>query len=78
MILHSSKEESIVRFFVDTANLEEIKKANDVVDMVKVDRDNFRNYDGLFSIREHDDTIALQKRIKNRISQKYTYTDKIN
>ena len=43
----------------------EIKKANDVVDMVKVDRDNFRNYDGLFSIREHDDTIALQKRIKN-------------
>lgn len=43
----------------------EIKKADKVVDVVKVDRGNFRNYDGLFSIREHDDTIALQKRMKD-------------
>ena len=38
----------------------EIKKADKVVDVVKVDRGNFRNYDGLFSIREHDDSLALQ------------------
>ncbi len=42
----------------------EIKRNDKVVDVVKVDRSNFRDFEGLFSIREHDDTIALQKRIK--------------
>ncbi len=42
----------------------EIHRDNEVVDVVKVDRSNFRDFEGLFSIREHDDTISLQKRIK--------------
>lgn len=42
----------------------EIKRNGKTVDVMKVDRTNFRNYDGLFSIREHHDTIALQKRIR--------------
>ncbi len=49
--------------FIPPVDLE-IHRSNEVVDVVKVDRSNFRNFDGLFSIREHDDTISLQKKIK--------------
>lgn len=49
--------------FIPPVDLE-ILRRDKVVDVIKVDRSNFRDYDGLFSIREHDDTIALQKRIK--------------
>lgn len=43
----------------------EISRNGKVVEVIKADRKNFRNYDGLFSIREHDDTIALQRRIRS-------------
>ncbi|HCW72411.1 MAG TPA: MBL fold metallo-hydrolase, partial [Clostridiaceae bacterium] len=42
----------------------EISRDGKTVDVVKVDRNNLKDYDGLFSIREHDDTIALKKRMK--------------